>query len=202
MMKSIQPSRSSMPQVALLKPGSMCRDESGRILDARSSVALIVSGSMRIIVDTGLQGEDAQITGALAHRGLYPSDIELLVNTHSHPDHTGCNHLFSNANLLHPCEGCVIAPHVTAIRTPGHSIDSISIVVSACGRCKNERIVIAGDALPTFDNYLKNVPPALHVNRNTAIASMERILGIADIVIPGHDMPFSLRERKYVKLLY
>jgi N-acyl homoserine lactone hydrolase len=197
---NIQPSQPLMPHAFLLKPGSLRRDGSGALLEARSSITLIVSGSRRIIVDTGLQGEDAQIEDALSQRGLLPGDIDLLVNTHAHPDHTGNNYLFYNARFLHPGEGDIIAPGVTVIQTPGHTLDSISVVLSAGGGSNCNEVVIAGDALPTFDNYLKDVPPALHVSRGLAISSMARIVRIADIVIPGHDMPFSLHERKYVKL--
>jgi glyoxylase-like metal-dependent hydrolase (beta-lactamase superfamily II) len=74
-------------------------------------------------------------------------------------------------------------------------MDSISILVGS-----RSRIVIAGDALPTFDNFLKGVPPALHIDRSLAISSMSRILELAEIVIPGHDKPFSVRERRYHQL--
>jgi glyoxylase-like metal-dependent hydrolase (beta-lactamase superfamily II) len=58
-------------------------------------------------------------------------------------------------------------------------------------------IVIAGDALPTFGNFQKKVPPALHVDRDQAVASMQRIVALADFVIPGHDFPFSIRGKKF-----
>jgi glyoxylase-like metal-dependent hydrolase (beta-lactamase superfamily II) len=61
-------------------------------------------------------------------------------------------------------------------------------------------IVISGDALPTFGNFQKKVPPALHVDRDLAIASMQRIMALSDIVVPGHDFPFSIRRREYVPL--
>jgi len=44
-----------MPDVFLIKPGSILRDESGRILDARSSVTLTISKKRKIVVDTGWQ---------------------------------------------------------------------------------------------------------------------------------------------------
>lgn len=191
-----------MTYVFLLKPGSILRDEFGAILDARSSVTLIVSGSKRIIVDTGLRGEEMQITDALAKKGLRTGDIDILVNTHTHQDHTGNNHLFSRAKILHPSEGEILAPGVRAIETPGHTLDSISVVVSAMNGSKRDKtvIIVAGDALPTFNNYIKNVPPALHVDRDLAVSSMARIIGIANIIIPGHDLPFSVSDRKYVGL--
>ena len=183
------------PKVFLLKPGSILRDESGEILDARSSVTLIVSGKRKIIVDTGLEGEAAQIKRALAGLQLSPEDIDYVVNTHSHPDHCGNNHLFSRAEILAPRDGQQIGPGVWAMATPGHSLDSISIVVEGMPKDTNytkdmmeanvanmainagtpPTIVIAGDALPTFGNFQKNVPPAIHVDRNLAISSMEKV---------------------------
>ena len=184
-----------MPEVYLLKPGSMQRDESGKILDARSSVTLIVSGTRRIVVDTGLKGEELQILKALAGLGFRPEEIDTVVNTHSHPDHCGNNHLFSRAKILVPKEGETIAPGVWAMETPGHSLDSISVVVESF-----EIAVMAGDALPTLGNFQKNVPPALHVDRVLAMASMTKIASVADVVVPGHDLPFSIPKRAYIQL--
>jgi N-acyl homoserine lactone hydrolase len=184
-----------MPEVYLLKPGSMQKDKSGKILDARSSVTLIVSGTRKVLVDTGLKGEETQILKALAGLGLHPEEIDTVVNTHSHPDHCGNNHIFPKARILSPKEGEMIAPGVFAMETPGHSQDSISVVVE-----NFETVVIAGDALPTFGNFQKNVPPALHVDRAMAVASMAKIASLADVVVPGHDHPFSVRKRKYVQL--
>lgn len=205
-----------MPSVFLLKPGSILRDESGAVLDARSSVTLVVSESKRIIVDTGLIGEERLINEALAKIGIKPENIDILVNTHTHPDHCGNNHLFSNAELMQPNNGEAIAPGVRVIETPGHTMDSISVIVDmAAGaeshKQKNKRIIggdqariallaLSGDALPTFNNFVKNVPPALHVSRELAISSMAKIIGIAELVIPGHDMPFSIPGRRYIKL--
>ncbi len=184
-----------MPEVYLLKPGSMRKDESGQILDARSSVSLIVSDTKKIIVDTGLKGEETQILEALARLGLGPEDIDMIVNTHSHPDHCGNNNIFPKARILSPKDGEMIAPGVFVIETPGHSLDSISIVVKSF-----EIVVMAGDALPTFGNFQKNVPPAVLVDRTSAMASITKIASLAEVVVPGHDLPFSIRKRKYIQL--
>jgi N-acyl homoserine lactone hydrolase len=192
-----------MPRVSVLKPGSLIRDEFGNLLDARSSVTLITSGSRKIIVDTGLEGEEELIINALARRGLMPEHIDTVVNTHSHPDHCGNNYLFSQAVLRNPEAGETIALGVFAIATPGHTLDSISVVVEASEAIvgTNAKVtVIAGDALPTLNNFLKGVPPALHVDRSLAVSSMSRIIEIADIVVPGHDKPFSVAEGKYIQL--
>lgn len=185
-----------MPALYLLKPGSIERDECGRILDARSSVTMIISGQHKIIVDSGRQGDGGQICKALAEIGIKPEEINCIVNTHSHFDHCGNNHLFSHAKVLAANEGDVIAPGIWVMATPGHSMDSISVAVETEGV-----IVISGDALPTFGNFLKKVPPALHIDRDMAVASMQRIMAFADFIIPGHDLPFSIRKKAYVPLL-
>jgi N-acyl homoserine lactone hydrolase len=181
------------PRVYPLKPGSILKDDSGTILDARSSVTLISTGTRRIIVDTGLVGEEEIILKRLADRGLKPEDIDSVINTHAHLDHIGNNFLFTMAKVLSPKEGDQIAPGVKIIETPGHSMDSISVVVRS-----QKVVVLAGDALPTFSNYLKGIPPAHHVDRGLACRSMSRILKIADVVIPGHGCPFSVQDKAYV----
>jgi N-acyl homoserine lactone hydrolase len=185
----------SAPRVHLLKPGRVLRDLSSKILDARSSVTLVIQEDKKIVVDTGLFSEEEIIIDALARLELQPKDIDVVINTHSHPDHCGNNHIFSEAEIMYPKEGETIATGLWIMETPGHSLDSISVVVEA-----SEIVIVAGDALPTFDNFLKNVPPALHIDRDLAASSMERITGLADVVVPGHDRPFSIRERRYVAL--
>lgn len=184
-----------IPRVSILKHGSILKDNSGRILDARSSVALISAEGRRIIVDTGLKGEEKEILGGLSQMGLRPENIDVVINTHAHPDHTGNNYLFFDAELLSPKEGDIVASGVRVIETPGHSLDSISVIVES-----QETVVLVGDALPTLSNYLKMVPPAQHVDRVLACSSMSRILKIADVVVPGHDRPFVLSKRAYTLL--
>ena len=191
-----------LPRVFLLKPGSILRDQGGNILDARSSVTLIKTERGWIIVDTGQVGDEEEILKALADLGLEKSDIDIIVNTHSHPDHCANNRLFSRAKTIYPKDGELIAPGVRALATPGHSPDSISVLVDAAihppggdGTAPaTRRVVIAGDALPTLGNFQKRVPPAVHYDRALAVASMNKIIEMADIVIPGHDRPFSLQE--------
>lgn len=192
-----------LPRIYLLKAGSILRDQAGNILDARSSVTLIESERGKIIVDTGQVGDGEEILKALKKLGLEQSDIDIIVNTHSHSDHCANNRLFPRATKISPKDGEVIAPGVRALATPGHSQDSISLVVdSAIHPPEGEgiapatrRVVIAGDALPTLGNFQKKVPPAVHCDRALAVASMNKIIEMADMVIPGHDRPFSVRSR-------
>lgn len=194
-------------QVEVIKPGILVRNNLGMILQASSTVTLIAAGKDNIIVDTALPSEGAQITRALSSRGLTPDDIGTVINTHLHADHIGNNGMFPRARFIahakefpprlprvqiveremHICE------NVRIINTPGHSFGSISVVVEIPQESRT--FVVAGDALPIKDNYLKWVPPGIHFDPDVALKSMERIVVIADIVIPGHDAPFEITKR-------
>ena len=50
-----------------------------------------------IVIDTGLPHEDHQLVQALKNRGLDPTDIGTVINTHLHVDHVMNNHLFPNS---------------------------------------------------------------------------------------------------------
>jgi glyoxylase-like metal-dependent hydrolase (beta-lactamase superfamily II) len=177
----------------LLKPGKVIFAESGDIVYASSSVSLILA-EQAMVVDTGLAMDQETILLALKELGLKPSDIGIVVNTHLHPDHCGGNELFSKAKIYaHPLEiartgaHCLPCPQslgerVRIIETPGHLDGHISVVF-------DESIVVAGDAIPTKNNYEKRVIPRFHTNAEKAKESMQKIIKIAKIIIPGHDDP-------------
>jgi len=184
-----------------IKMGSILREEE-RILDARSSVTLIEEDEHLIIVDTGLLGEEGVLIDALSARGKSPDDVDLAVNTHLHIDHCGCNMLFRRAtfyadngenppNHFRPTpDGAELIPGVRFMATPGHTKGSISVVAES-----NDRTyVIAGDAIPTKENYENMVPPAQNIDPELALKSMERIIAIADFIIPGHGAMFEIHR--------
>ncbi len=187
--------------VSIIKPGILVRDKNGLILDARSTVTLIKAGDKNIIVDTGLPGEDKIIVMGLDQEGLSADDIDIVINTHLHNDHTGNNLLFRKAVFIaHEKENpgpnyfVIDGDHdvdnnIKIFETPGHTHGSVSVAIRA-----ENVYVITGDALPTEDNYLKWVPPGINIGSKTAIESMKKIVDIADIVIPGHDRQFKIKR--------
>jgi|SRR5579875_964393 glyoxylase-like metal-dependent hydrolase (beta-lactamase superfamily II) len=62
-----------------------------------ASSVLLSNGNRRLIVDTGMPHEEHQLAQALERRGLKPSDIEAVINTHFHIDHVLNNSLFANS---------------------------------------------------------------------------------------------------------
>ena len=194
--------------VKVIKPGILVRNNLGMILQASSTVTLVQGEGHNIIVDTGLPRESQEIIANLSARNLSVDDIDLVINTHLHGDHMGNNGMFSEAEFIaHAKEFPARLPNVKVIEgdyevcknvrtieTPGHSHGSVSVVVEVPKEGKT--YVIAGDALPVRDNYLKWVPPGIHYDRDIALASMERIVKLADIVVPGHDFPFEINRNQ------
>jgi glyoxylase-like metal-dependent hydrolase (beta-lactamase superfamily II) len=195
-----------IPQVIL--PGILIRDLGGNIRDASSSVTLISSEDKgNILIDTGERSRRPDLISALKSKaGIEPPDINLIINTHIHHDHTGNNRIFENAEVfVHPAEfggmdesrfdftpikeGIEVAasPRVYIIETPGHTEGSITIIVEA-----DKIYAVTGDALPLRDNYTEWVPPGINIDPALALKSMDLIVKIADIVIPGHGNLFNI----------
>jgi hydroxyacylglutathione hydrolase len=72
--------------------------------------AYIVMGERVCLVDTGPAGGEQRICDALARLGKSPEDVDLVVNTHEHPDHIGGNAFFRRSSA--PRFAC----HAEAVR--------------------------------------------------------------------------------------
>jgi glyoxylase-like metal-dependent hydrolase (beta-lactamase superfamily II) len=176
------------------------------VVEAHSTSTLIESDS-NILVDTSTFGYRDRLLDGLEKAKMSPMDIGVVVTTHLHGDHIGNNDLFPHALFLarweeRPRKGYEavfedgeIALDVRLMHTPGHSRGSMSVVVSAVDGTH----VIAGDALPTKDNYEKWVPPAINIDPDLALDSMRRITEIADIIVPGHGPAFRNERKPVVK---
>jgi glyoxylase-like metal-dependent hydrolase (beta-lactamase superfamily II) len=60
-----------------------------------------------------LMGADETLLPSLACVGLGPDDIDIVVNSHFHPDHCGCNQFFKKATIL------AHAKEIEAAKAPG-----------------------------------------------------------------------------------
>ena len=77
-------------KVDILLPGSWHGATSALISNRRHS----------IVVDTGLPHEAHAIIKALELRGLKPTDIQFVINSHFHIDHVSNNALFGRSEIL------------------------------------------------------------------------------------------------------
>lgn len=193
-----------MIQLDVLCIGSLDRAEDGSIRDAHSTSTLIRADGRNIVVDTSTPYMWPAVKTSFRQIGIFPEDVDTVVLTHAHGDHTGNLRRYGKAEvIIHsgsdtevPGARVVdgdefeICPGVRLVHTPGHCPEESSVFVEA-----DRRYVCAGDAVPLADNIKEGKPPAIATDRDAAVASMDAIRAFADVVIPGHGGPFVLRCR-------
>lgn len=133
---------------------------------------------------------------------MQPADITHVVCTHGHSDHIGCNHLFLEAKVhivghsvshkdqyfLHNflTNDYAIDDGISVTATPGHTLDSVSVVVSNSnlGEC----VAICGDLYENktdvFDSSIWIEAGSESIGKQCK--SRERMGKIANVIIPGH----------------
>jgi glyoxylase-like metal-dependent hydrolase (beta-lactamase superfamily II) len=168
-----------------------------------SSVTLIRDGGKNILVDSGAFFHSGKLLEALEAEGLKADDIDHVLNTHYHLDHTTNNFLFKNAfvgvgqNLLdhktgkahiyHTDDNNVNDPKrnphfpkmIEDLPTPGHTVPHHSYIYKEDG----VTYVLAGDAI-SEKRLRKGKVRGYDVK--AFLQNMIKILEIADTIIPGH----------------
>ena len=161
-----------------------------------SSVVLVVDGDARIVVDPGMVARRSLILDPLAALGFSPESISHVFLSHHHPDHTINVALFPEAEVVdfwaryvadewldHDGDGYHLSPNAQLWLTPGHTDEDASLIVEAQdGTYAMTHAWWRGDRTPDLDPFSPD--------QAVLEASRTRILGAADIVIPGHGEPF------------
>lgn len=163
---------------------------------------LIQDEGKNILVDTGNSQDKIKILEALQKYGLKPKDINIVINTHFHADHVGCNYLFEKARFIVPGvafwqdvfdrdkKNLKLTHSLKLIPTPGHSEDSATLLV------KTDRgmVACAGDLFwSEHDQKIKLMEEDCS-DKKLFYQNREKILKLADYVIPGHGGQFRARK--------
>ena len=161
-----------------------------------SSVSLILDGELVLVVDPGLVADQTRILDPLRSLGIAPEHVTHVALTHHHPDHTLNAALFPNAEVIdfwaryrgdqwldHDGDGHRLSENVWIILTPGHTAEDLTVMARTdLGVVACTHAWWLADRTPDVDPYADD---------QAAIeASRRRILGEADLVVPGHDVPF------------
>jgi glyoxylase-like metal-dependent hydrolase (beta-lactamase superfamily II) len=161
-----------------------------------SSIVLVRDDDATIIVDPGMVARRALILDPLAELGVAPEAVTHVFLSHHHPDHTINIALFPHAEVVdfwarykddlwldHDGDGYRLAPRSQLWLTPGHTAEDASLIVEADdGVYAMTHLWWHQDRSPEIDP-LGDDQAAIDTGR-------ARILGVADIVIPGHGGPF------------
>lgn len=126
-----------MSELKILVEG-YAREEEGSEL-VTCTTTLIRDSGLSIVVDPGMNRP--LLERALREEGLGFGDIDYVVLTHTHTDHSLLSALFTRARVIDPWsiytfdgriedhEGRVPGTSVTLLRTPGHDPSHISAIV-------------------------------------------------------------------------
>jgi len=157
---------------------------------ASSTITLIRDENKNILFDTGNIGEEEKLIKALKKENLTPEDIDIVINSHSHPDHIGCNHLFKRALFINSEStfrgdeftlrkgSYEVTKNVKLIPTPGHTDECCSALV----KTQKGLIVVVGDLFwSSQDSRLAFVK-----NEKLLKKSRAKIIKVADYIVPGH----------------
>ncbi|NXT90996.1 MBLC1 protein, partial [Anhinga rufa] len=172
-------------------------------LRADGSITLVSGGPVTALVDTGGPWDRQRLLELLGDRGLSPHDVTHVVCTHGHSDHAGNVNLFPSATLLVGLDlsrgdGCylphdlakgrpyVLHPgHLEVTATPGHTLNHVSVVVRGTSL---GTVVVAGDLFEREED--EGEWRALSEDAARQERSRRRVMGAADVVVPGHGPPF------------
>jgi glyoxylase-like metal-dependent hydrolase (beta-lactamase superfamily II) len=180
---SARTARVDLLQVGSLSPG------------VRSTCTLVRDGNFVAVIDPGLAPNPAALLDPLRALGLEQESVNAVVLSHHHPDHTINAALFPDAAVhdhwavyrgdaweSRDCDGVELAPSVRLLRTPGHSAEDLSTLIGT-----PEGVVVATHLWWTADGPADD-PYA--PDRDALRRSRERVLVLADRIIPGHGEPF------------
>ena len=189
-----------MAEVKILTEG-YCEETGGGKVRAEGAIVLVKS-TKNIIIDTGNVGSAKKIIETLSIENLAPEDIDFVVNTHGDLDHVGNNGLFINATFIGFGSICkndqfdffgnefVIDNDVKVIKSPGHSMSDVSIVINT----DKGVIIMGGDIFENEKDMDGNEAKKYSVNWEKQLESRKKLLGIADYIIPGHGKMFKVEK--------
>jgi glyoxylase-like metal-dependent hydrolase (beta-lactamase superfamily II) len=168
------------------------------------SAYLLIANTQVVVVDSGVEGSEADIEEALTDLGMGWYAVEHVIFTHNHPDHIGSAAAILEATdaEAHAGEGdhvSIVGPRpvspvtdgqdifgLRVITTPGHTPGHISVLDPVGG------VLVVGDALVgRGDGGGVAGPDAAYTqDMATAEASVRKLAGFDfDIVLFGHGEP-------------
>jgi glyoxylase-like metal-dependent hydrolase (beta-lactamase superfamily II) len=160
-----------------------------------SACIFIETGGKKIIIDPSNRGMAQRVIDELAMLSVVPEEIDYVLNTHFHYDHSFNNYLFPNAQIFtiasnwlskrveaaDKLEEVLQLDAIRIIGTPGHVADHMSVLLQENG----EHIVFAGDAVD--EKMLRSGHFSDFVyHKELYIESALTVLSLADILVPGH----------------
>lgn len=193
------------PYSARVLKAGYCSPQPDGTTRADGTITLLTSPHRNILVDTGGPWDRDFLLQSLAERGLTAGDVHVVVGTHGHSDHVGNLGLFPHALLVVGFDVCrgdtytdsglaqgeaySVDEHVSILPTPGHSGQDVSVQVTGLA---GGTLLVAGDLFESSAD--EESWRELSLNPTQQQLHRQRALQTADIIIPGHGPPFTVRR--------
>ena len=174
---------------------------------ACSTSTLIKSDGNLIVFDPGCNRE--RLIESLKKEGLKPEDINFVVLSHGHIDHSMLTGMFGNAkiisfesllydkDLMLEFKEDILGKDTKILKTPGHCSEHISLIVNT----KGGKYAVAGDVFwwtdeeeQLVDINKEDVSHPLELNIENLKESRKKLLESADYIIPGHGDVFKVKK--------
>lgn len=175
---------------------------------ASCSTTLIIDGENKIIVDPGTNRQ--LLLETLKKENLTPLEINIVLLTHTHIDHSLLVGMFENAQVYDDSSiylmnskamehNGLIGDKIEIISTPGHDQFHMSVLVKDTIKGS---VLIAGDVFWWWDTEEQKTDYISLLNKEDPyvkdeaqlMKSREKLLQIADYIIPGHGKPFFVKK--------
>ena len=159
------------------------------------TMVLVRGEHVLIVADPGMVTDRALLGDTLAKEGIAPHEVTLVFVSHHHPDHTVKVALFSHAEVVDfwavykgdlwrdHVDGYAMAPGINVLHTPGHTEEDASLVVETA-----EGTYVLTHRWWLDDMTLETDPIAW--KQEALDASSQKVVAIADGIIPGHGTAF------------
>lgn len=193
-----------MTEVKILIEGYAKKIDSGWL--ASSTTTLVKCNNKKLIIDPGCNRR--KLIEELSKNNLKPTDIDFVLLTHSHSDHSLLAGIFEKAKVLTSEEiydndkqtehgNKIPELDLEIIQTPGHCPEHCSLIVPT----ENGNYVVAGDVFWWVDNERQKINVEKEDQAHPDEADMKRlqesrkkILEMADWIIPGHGKMFKVEK--------
>jgi len=174
---------------------------------ASSTTILIEDSGKKILVDPGCNKN--LLLNALKKENLKLKDIDIIFLTHYHPDHILNIRLFPSHDIY---DGSIIyrddkeiefskkipGTNVEIIQTPGHAHEHTALLANT----DKGKHAVAGDVFwwedgqkqKTDHNLLIKLKDEFAKDKKVLQKSREKVLKIADYIIPGHGNVFKVKK--------
>eukprot|EP00099_Drosophila_melanogaster_P017999 NP_608983.2 uncharacterized protein Dmel_CG9117 [Drosophila melanogaster] len=174
-----------------------------------------------IIVDTLTAWDGDHLRSLLGQQGLGVDDIHVVVCSHGHSDHIGCNYLFQKARMHlvgacashhdlymdhlgsgNPDEQLALDSNAEVVvrRSPGHTLSCVSVLVE--NSQLGGRVGITGDLFERREDIDdENIwMDAGSENEKVQREERSKMAQLCEFIIPGHGPMFSVTQSMRCKL--